>query len=145
MGNLKKIKPSGSSSFDPSGIEARFYEAMNDDLNTPVAISVLFEGIKNINAAAAGTERLTLQDIEKSYQLYQVFTDSILGLKKETDTGVHNELIAGMVDLLLSMRNEARDQKDFKTADKIRAELSRLGITVKDTKDGNEWSIDSNR
>jgi cysteinyl-tRNA synthetase len=145
MENLKKIKPSVSSSFLPSGIEERFYEAMNDDLNTPVAISVLFEGIKNINAAVAGTEKLTREDIEQTYQLYQSVTEKVLGLKKEVDPCANNELIPGLVELLLSMRNDARDRKDFKTADKIRDELARLRVSVKDTKDGNEWSIDSTR
>jgi len=145
MENLKKIKPSETSSFNPSDIEKRFYEAMNDDLNTPVAVSVLFEGIKNINATAAGTEKLTLQDIEKTFQMYKEITEKILGLKKEAVPEGHDELISGLVELLLTMRDEARDKKDFKTADKIRTELSRLGVTVKDTRDGNEWSIDSTR
>jgi cysteinyl-tRNA synthetase len=142
MENLKKIKPSGSSSFDPSLIENRFFEAMNDDLNTPVAISALFEGIKNINAAAAGMETLTAKDIERLDLFYQSITDKILGLEKGPETVQYNNLIAGLVELLLSMRNEARDRKDFKTADKIRAGLSALGVMVKDTREGNEWSID---
>jgi len=141
ISSIEKIQPSSKSTFDPAQIESGFYEAMNDDLNTPVAISVLFDGIKSINSAVTGNEQLNAVDLQKLGDIYHLFVHKILGLKKEEDNKKHNSLQNDLVELLISMRREARDRKDFSAADKIRDDLNRMGVILKDSSDSTQWSI----
>jgi cysteinyl-tRNA synthetase len=139
--NLNKIVPSGKSTFDPGKIENNFYEAMNDDMNSPVAISGLFDGIRDINSAAAGKDSLTASDIEKLKSLYRTFVCDILGIYDISKSPENKELLHGLIDFLLKMRMDARNNKDFKTSDRIRSELEKLGVEIHDTKDGFEYKI----
>ncbi len=142
ISTIDKIKPSTNSTFNPAQIESRFYEAMNDDLNTPVAVSVLFDGIKSINSAVTGNEQLSAVDLRKLREIYHLFVSDILGLKKEKDSKMYESLSADLVELLISMRREARDRKDFLAADKIRDDLKSMGVILKDTAECTQWSID---
>jgi cysteinyl-tRNA synthetase len=141
MNNLEKIKPSERSTIDPGKIDKGFYDAMNDDLNSPAAISCLFDGIKDINSVVAGNESLTTTDLDKIKKTYHTLVYDILGLQREKDDSADKELLSGLINLLLRMRIEARNNKDYKTADRIRDELSGLGVEVRDVKDGFEWQI----
>jgi cysteinyl-tRNA synthetase len=139
--SLNKIIPADKSTVDPGKIEKNFYEAMNDDLNSPVAISVLFDGIRDINSVVAGTDSLTDTDIERLKTIYNKFVHDILGIADFSKTSENKELLYGLIDLLLKMRMEARNNKDFKTSDRIRNELEKLGVEIHDTKDGFEYKI----
>jgi cysteinyl-tRNA synthetase len=139
--NLKKIVPSEKSTIDPGKIEKNFYEAMNDDMNSPVAISHLFDGIRDINSVIAGNDSLTASDAEKMKKIYRTFVNDILGICDESQTSENKEILHGLIDLLLKMRMEARNNKDFKTSDRIRNELEKLGVEIRDTKDGFEWKL----
>jgi cysteinyl-tRNA synthetase len=141
MKNLHKINPSVKSTIDPEKTEKCFYDAMNDDLNSPVAISYLFDGVREINSVVAGNDTMTSPDIEKLKKMYRVFVYDILGLQEESQTSEHKELLKGLIQLLLKIRIEARNNKDFKAADRIRNELEKLGIEIRDTKDGFDWRI----
>jgi cysteinyl-tRNA synthetase len=141
MKNLHKINPSEKSTINPEKTEKNFYDAMNDDLNSPVAISHLFDGVREINSVVAGNDTITSTDIEKMKKMYRIFVYDILGLKEESQTSEHKELLEGLIQLLLKIRIEARNNKDYKTADKIRNELEKLGIEIRDTKDGFDWRI----
>ena len=139
--NLNKIIPSEKSTINPDKIENNFYEAMNDDLNSPVAISYLFDGIREINSVIAGHDSLTASDTEKLKKIYRSFVYDVLGLHEESQTSENKELLKNLIDLLLKMRMEARNNKDFKTSDRIRNELEKFGVEIHDTKDGFEWKI----
>jgi len=139
--NLNKIIPSEKSTIDPSRIEKNFYEAMNDDLNSPVAISGLFDGIREINSVIAGKDTLTAPEIEKLKNIYRTFVYDILGIYDISKTSENKELQHDLINLLLKMRIEARNNKDFKTSDRIRNELEKLGVEIHDTKDGFEYKI----
>jgi cysteinyl-tRNA synthetase len=139
--NLNKVTPSEKSTIDPGKIENNFYEAMNDDMNSPVAISYLFDGIREINSVVAGHDSLTASDIEKLKKIYRTFVYDILGLYEESQTSGNQELLKGLIDLLLKLRMEARINKDFKTSDRIRDELETLGVEIRDTKEGFEWKL----
>jgi cysteinyl-tRNA synthetase len=139
--NLNKIIPSEKSTINPDKIENNFYEAMNDDLNSPVAISYLFDGIREINSVIAGHDSLTASDTEKLKKIYRSFVYDVLGLHEESQTFENKELLKNLIDLLLKMRMEARNNKDFKTSDRIRNELEKFGVEIHDTKDGFEWKI----
>lgn len=141
LNNLGKIIPANKSSINPDRIEKGLYEAMNDDMNSPVVISHLFDGIRDINSVVTGTENLTAPDLEKIKKIYHTFVFDILGLQQEKDDSKEKGLLSDLVNLLLNMRIEARKRKDFETADRIRDELIRLGVEVRDIKDGFEWKI----
>lgn len=141
MKSLHKIIPSEKSTIDPGKIEKNFYEAMNDDMNSPVAISVLFDGIRDINSVVAGNDSLAETDIERLKEIYKTFVHDILGIYDVSKTSENKELLHGLIDLLLKMRMEARNNKDFKASDRIRNGLEKLGVEIHDTKDGFEYKI----
>ena len=113
-----------------------------DDLNSPVLLAHLFEAVRTINAVYDGTECLTAGDIERLKGLFRVFVFDILGLKEESGKEGRGELTGRLIELLLDIRNEARNKKDFATSDAIRDGLKRLGIIVKDRKDGVDWELE---
>ena len=73
--------------------------------------------------------------------VFKLFIEDILGLKAENEASAGNEAYKKAIDLLLNMRLEAKQNKDWATSDKIRNELTALGFEIKDTKDGFEWKI----
>jgi len=112
---------------------------MNDDLNTPVAMAHLFEAVRIINLASDGKEKLTADDIKMLTGIFRTFVHDIFGLAAEEGAG--NEKLAGVMTLLLDMRQEAKARKEWSVSDRIRDRLTELGITVKDRKDGYDWEI----
>ena len=142
IGTIDKIKASDSSSNSLEDLKRKCYIALNDDFNTPILIAHLFDGVKMINSLATGKERITEDDLASLRNLYHQLVFDVLGLKdEEGGAGADNEILDKVVRLLLSTRDEAKKNKDWATADKIRDELTNLGIVVKDTKDGYEWEI----
>jgi len=142
---LRKIIPSDTSdSSSTSNIRQLMdgcYEAMNDDFNSPMVIANLFEGVRIINSVWDKKETISLLDLELLKSMFQLFMFDILGLKEESPEG-QNDVINGLMDLILTLRKEVREKKDFSTSDQIRDALQNLKITVKDTKEGPVWSID---
>ncbi|MEE9461209.1 MAG: DALR domain-containing protein, partial [Bacteroidales bacterium] len=141
METIDKITPTEKSSVDLDELEKSFFKAMDDDFNTPIAISYLFDGIKAINSAAAGKESMTENDIERLKRFYHMAVRDILGLVPEKRDSGDQELTDELIKLLLQMRIDARKNKDFDMADRIRDEMARLGVEVMDTKDGFEWKL----
>ncbi len=142
---LQELKASDSSTIDVSGFEAKCYEALDDDLNTSIVISHLFEACRLINQVNDGNATATAQDIETLKQLFNTFLVDILGIRTEivTGTGAGDAIrpFEDAVDLLLQIRSEAKTKKDWATSDLIRNRLAEIGFNVKDTKDGFEWSL----
>jgi cysteinyl-tRNA synthetase len=140
---LQKLTPAAVAS--PAGIQglrARCEEAMCDDLNTPVVIAHLFEASKAINMAADGKASIPAADLDELKATFALFIEDILGLKQAGDgDGKDLEAYRKAVDLLLHIRLQAKQNRDWATSDKIRDELSAYGFTVKDTKDGFEWGL----
>ena len=143
---LQELSPSETSTIDVSGYEAKCYEAMDDDLNTSIVISHLFDACRVINQVNDGKATATAQDIETLKKLFNTFLVEILGIRTETiATGEGNEdalrPFEQAVDFILEMRRTAKANKDWATSDLIRDRLAQIGFDVKDTKDGFEWSI----
>jgi cysteinyl-tRNA synthetase len=136
---LLKLTPSTKSTVEISGLRAKCEEAMCDDLNTPIVISYLFDALKAINLVHDGKETFSAVDLEELKSVFTTFIDEILGLKSESETSTGNEGYKKAIDLLLNIRLEAKQNKDWATSDKIRNELTALGFEIKDTKDGFEW------
>ncbi|MCL2650633.1 MAG: cysteine--tRNA ligase [Candidatus Azobacteroides sp.] len=140
--NIGNLKVSGQSSVDVKSLKTKCYEAMNDDLNTPMVISHLFEATRIINSNIAGQTDLTQEDINELQSLFQLFLFDLLGMKDELKDGnASYDAFAKAVDMLLEMRMQAKANKDWGTSDKIRNELTALGFEIKDTKDGFEWKL----
>ncbi|MBQ6254431.1 MAG: cysteine--tRNA ligase [Bacteroidales bacterium] len=131
---------------DSAEVKAIFdgvYDALCDDLNTPVALAHIFEAVKMINSAKIGQAKLTKGDIETLVQVFNDIVFGVLGLRDESagDSGKGQEVVSGLMDMILEERAKAKAAKDWTTSDAIRDHLKALGITVKDTKDGAEWTI----
>lgn len=140
---LEKIQAADSDNvdFDVAAFSDKCYAAMNDDFNTPILIATLFEGVKTINSAADGRISLGAGQIQSLKELYNGFMETVLGLQNEGASADSGESIEGnLLDLLVELRSEAKANKDWTNADRIRNTLSELGITIKDSKEGSSWS-----
>jgi cysteinyl-tRNA synthetase len=141
--NIGQLPVSASSSFSLTDWKLRCYKAMNDDFNSPILIATLFEAVKYINAIKEGEEKISQADLELLQTTMHDFIFDVLGL---VDTTIANEdrtqKLTGTVELLIKLRAEARNNKDFATSDQIRDQLLALGIQLKDGKEGTTFSVD---
>ena len=139
---LEKITPATTSNVDVKSLRTKCFEAMNDDLNTPIVISHLFDGAKMINNIIAGNNTISADDLKELKEVFHTFCFDILGLKEEIGSSDGREAAYGkVVDMLLEQRVKAKANKDWATSDLIRNELTALGFEIKDTKDGFEWKL----
>lgn len=136
---LGKLKTSASSTSDVKSLKQKSYDALNDDFNTAIVISYLFEAGRIANSVHGGTETITEEDLNELKNLFDVFLFEILGMKYEK-SGASGDEVNQLMELLLSLRAEAKAKKDFAVSDKIRAELLKLNYAIKDDKDGTRWS-----
>ena len=116
---------------------------MNDDFNTPILISHLFDGVRIINSAKDGSEHINASDIAELKDLFQLYVNDILGLQtiqKESANDLTNEVM----NIVLQLRSKAKENKDWSSADLIRDELNKLNIQVKDGKEGSSWELKNN-
>ena len=141
---LDKITPASATSegINVKELRAKCYEAMNDDLNTPIVIAQLFEGARIINNIIAGNATISAEDLKDLKETFHLFSFDIMGLKEEKGSSDGREAAYGkVVDMLLEQRMKAKANKDWATSDKIRNALTALGFEIKDTKDGFEWRL----
>lgn len=137
---LERLKPGMEGEpFDVAALQQACHAAMNDDLNTPVLIAHLFDGARVINGAHAGNVKLSQSDIDLLRQLFGDMLFTVLGLVHEKAEKSSDNLDDGLMNVLLGLRADAKNRKDFTTSDLIRDKLAALGIVVKDTKDGVTW------
>lgn len=133
-------------SADNEGIVRIFdsvYDALCDDLNTPVALAGISEAVKLINSAKAGQLTLSSNDLDALVRLFDDIVFGVLGLRDEEMQDANSgKIISGLMGMVLEQRSEAKAAKNWAVSDHIRDSLNALGISVKDTKDGAEWSID---
>jgi len=138
---LCNLSASEQSTVDVKGLQHRCDEALCDDLNTPIAIAHLFEACKAINWVADGKATLSADDLAELQHTFQFIMDDILGLQEKQVSGENTDAYRKAVDLLLEIRLEAKQNKDWTTSDRIRNKLTAFGFTVKDTKEGYEWHL----
>ena len=117
------------------------YDAMNDDFNSPIVIANLFEGVRFINSVYDKKEIISAEDLSLLKTLFNTFVFDILGLKEETADG-QKDVVDGLMQLILSIRQKSRETKDWGTSDQIRDVLQKLKINVKDSKEGSTWNIE---
>ena len=142
---LLKIQASATSSVEIGNLRERCQEAMDDDLNSPIVISHLFDSARAINTVFDGKGTISEADLNELRAVWKTYAMDILGLQFDASSpsegGQRGSAYKGAIDMLLNMRLEAKRNKDWATSDKIRNELTALGFTIKDTKDGFEWSL----
>lgn len=138
---LQQLSASATSSENIPELQAKCYEAMDDDFNTPVLIAHLFEAVRIINSANDKKTQLTQADIDLLKTIYNDFIIDIMGLKVEEEGGKASEALEKVMQLVLDMRAKAKANKDFATSDEIRNKLTAAGIQVKDGKDGATWNL----
>ena len=121
-------------------IKNKILNALNDDLNTPIAIANLFEAVKIINLASEQKINLNNNDIDILHWMKNIFIENILGLKLEKTQNLHD--IAPFIELILDIRTQLKHQKNYALADEIRNRLKNLGVVVNDNKDKYTWEIE---
>ncbi len=136
--DLANLSTSESSSINAQGLVASFYDAMNDDFNAPILVANLFETVKVINTIKEGKATITQTDLEILTKEVNAFVFDVLGLATLSSAGDDSKL-EGVMDLVLNLRQQARENKDWGTSDKIRDGLAAAGLVVKDGKDGTTW------
>ena len=123
---------------------SEFDEFMNDDFGTAKVLANMFELVPVINSMKDKTipvSALSKETFELLQKQMKVYVEDILGLKSFTEAD--NEKLKGVMDLLIDIRKEAKSKKDFATSDKIRKQLAKFGINLKDEKDGGmSWNIE---
>jgi len=134
---LDKLKPAAVSEVDINALKERAYAAMNDDFNSPVLIAELFEAVRIINSVYDGKLKLKQEDIDALVQLVNTFVFEVLGLNYDEQ---QSDDLGGLMDLLIQIRTEAKQNQDYATSDKIRMALDNLGIQLKDNKEGTTWT-----
>ena len=136
---IKEIQSSEKSSFDVEALIQKFYDAMNDDFNTPILVAHLFDAAKYIQAVNAGKETISSSDKEILTDTLNAFVFDVLGLTEISETKGDNDSLDTVMELVLQMRQQARENKDWTTADAIRDKLIEAKIIVKDDKEGATW------
>ena len=118
------------------------YDALCDDMNTPVALAHVSAAVKLINSAKDKQIKLSAGDVATLVQIFDDIVFGVLGLRdEEASGGKADSVIAGLMDMVLESRAAAKAAKDWAASDRIREKLKELGINVKDTKDGAEWTL----
>ena len=141
MNSLKEITAETKSTIDISAWKQSCYDAMNDDFNTPILIAQLFEGVRFVNLLKDGKETLNTDDLNNFAKAMHDFVFDVLGLEDEKVSDSNNDKLEGTVNMLIEMRKQARDNKNFALSDQIRDQLIALGIQLKDGKEGTTFSI----
>lgn len=141
MSSLESISAAAQSTLNIAEWKQLCYDAMNDDFNTPILIAQLFEGVRFVNLLKEGKESLTAEDLKTFSAAMNGFVFDVLGLEDEKISDGNNDKLEGTVNLLIEMRKQARENKNFALSDQIRDQLLALGIQLKDGKEGTTFSL----
>ena len=141
---LDKVKPAAVSTVDPAELETRCRAAMDDDLNSPMVISALFDWVRTINSLVDGKQTIAAEDLGRLKATVHRYAFDILGLRDEKAAGAASgrDYVTPLVEMLLAERMQARAAKDWAASDRIRDGLAAAGIRVKDRKDGSDWELE---
>lgn len=147
--NLKTLTTTGTSNEAPineeiKNIIASAYADMNDDFNTPRALSQLFALVSSINSFVNKKIDINLvsaETLESLKSAFDIFLNDIFGLKNDMASGDNNDLVEGLMELIIDIRQTARANKDWTTSDQVRDKMNELNIALKDAADGTTWSM----
>jgi cysteinyl-tRNA synthetase len=136
---LDGLKTTDASTSNITDLKATIYAAMDDDFNTPITLSHLFEGVRIINSVNDGKETLTQEDKNTLTQVMKTMVFDVLGLKEEN--AMNTDKIDGLMNMILEVRTDAKTRRDFSTSDLIRDKLKEIGFEIKDGKEGTSYTI----
>ncbi len=140
--SVEDLPVSDKTSFDLAGWKQSCYDAMNDDFNSPIVIAKLFDAVKTINSIKEGSVTITETDREELKSTMNAFMFDILGLLDGVSENENDEeKLTGTIELLIKLRAEARNNKNFALSDQIRDQLQEIGIQLKDGKEGTTFSV----
>jgi cysteinyl-tRNA synthetase len=142
VAQLDALPVSEQSTIDVTSWVKNCYDALNDDLNTPVMIAHLFDMARLINLVKESRESINAADLDILKRQMHLFLEDILGIKMEQAESGESELLPKVIQLVLDIRQEAKKNRNFELSDQIRNQLGGIGITVKDRKDGADWEIE---
>ena len=137
MSLLPKLGASEESDFEIEPLRVNCINAMNDDFNSPIVIAELFEAVRIINTIYDGAAKISAVELDKLNALMNDFVFDVFGLKDEESSNVE---LNDVLEMVIALRKEAKENKDYATSDKIRIGLQEMGIQLKDSKDGTTWS-----
>lgn len=138
ISTLEKINTSAISSLNVDEMIGGFYSAMNDDFNAPILVANLFDAVKFINTVKDGNATISDNDKKALFAEMKAFVFDVLGLMESNSE--NESRLTPVMNLVLELRQQARENKDWTTSDKIRDGLNAAGIVVKDSKEGSRWS-----
>ncbi|MBZ9728564.1 cysteine--tRNA ligase [Salegentibacter sp. JZCK2] len=139
---IEDLPVSGKSSVDIKTWKQSCYDAMNDDFNSPILIAKLFDAVKMINNIKEEAATITAEDKEELQKTMSAFMFDVLGLlDKVSENNDTSDKLSSTIELLIKLRAEARNNKDFALSDQIRDQLQDMGIQLKDGKEGTTFSI----
>ncbi len=139
---LMNLTPSKTSTnFDVPNWKQRCYDAMNDDFNTPTMISEIFNAVKYINQIKDGSNSIDAENLKTLQTTLNGFVFEVLALQENTSNNSDKKL-SETIEILIALRKQARDQKNFVLSDQIRDQLAEIDILLKDGKDSTTFSLD---
>ena len=138
-------RPIGESIPEGPGAEfvGRFIESMDDDFNSAGSFAAVHDLVRDANRALEGTHADDSAARARLIDLTSTFLEltTVLGFRFEDSAGASGALVAGLVEFLIEMRDQARAEKAFERADAIRDKLTELGVVAEDTPSGTRWRI----
>ena len=143
MKDYKNLKGNGGDTLNPE-IESdvcSIMDALCDDLNTPVALSHIFDLVRIVNLAKDGSLKLSDRDLNALKEVFEEVVVNVLGIIDDCSSS-DEKTLDGLMEMILEVRKDAKSRKDYATSDLIRDRLKALGISIKDGKEGTEWSRD---
>jgi len=144
INTLNTLNPHEKSSVNVAPIIEGCIESMNDDFNTPITIAHLFDGVKLINSIKNEKESISKEDLKRLKEHYNVFVFDILGLKDDINPGNNDDgTINNLMDIIINIRNQSKEKRDWTTADLIREELKKLHISIQDNKESSTWNYET--
>lgn len=138
---LDEITPAAVDTLNIQDWKQSCYDAMNDDFNSPILIAQLFEAVKYIHQLKEKTETLTVASLNLFKETLQAFVYEVLGLTAPDNEQANSGKLNSVVELLLQLRTQARENKDWATSDTIRDQLAAIGIQLKDGKEKTTFTI----
>jgi len=137
--DLPNLKTSDASSENVGSLIDSFYIAINDDFNTPILIAKLFEAVKYINNIKDGKATISKSDLLQLTDKMTALVFDVLGLKFENSAD--DSKLDSVMQIIIELRKNARDNKDWGTSDLIRDKVAEAGITIKDSREGTSWTV----
>lgn len=136
---LQDTEAGTAEAYDLDALKEELKSKLNDDFNSAQAIAVLFEELKKLRKQINNDE--VPENLEEVNIFLKEFVDGVLGIWPEKEASSATDRTEQLVELLIEMRSEARDRKDFELADQIRERLSELGIELMDKPEGTQFKI----